>query len=180
MIEEALLTRARGLDCDAFVRTRGRQVFVTTPFDVLACRTSPVDIPQLTTTVSSPIDAPSTSTPPNDAALLWPGALPPEKGFELLDMVEADDALKLAEAIRDNVRGLSKVPVKLLEQESLVVAGHGVPNRMLLAAHAMGFLPSMMRVSNLRNWKRIDCVNGSLYFHAIPFACSEPQFIVAK
>ncbi|WOT02742.1 hypothetical protein [Corynebacterium pyruviciproducens] len=52
MIEEALLTRARGLDPDALVRTRGRQVFVTTPFDVLACRTSPVDIPQLTTTVS--------------------------------------------------------------------------------------------------------------------------------
>lgn len=57
MIEEALLTRARGLDPEALVRTRGRQVFVTTPFDVLACRTSPVDIPQLTTTVSSFFDA---------------------------------------------------------------------------------------------------------------------------
>lgn len=58
MIEEALLTRARGLDPEALVRTRGRQVFVTTPFGVFACRTSPVDIPQLTTTVSSLLDAP--------------------------------------------------------------------------------------------------------------------------
>lgn len=64
MIEEALLTRARGLDPEALVRTRGRQVFVTTPFDVLACRTSPVDIPQLTATVSSLLDAPSASTRP--------------------------------------------------------------------------------------------------------------------
>ncbi|WP_297186528.1 hypothetical protein [uncultured Corynebacterium sp.] len=166
MIEEALLTRARGLDPDALVRTRGRQVFVTTPFDVLACRTSPVDIPQLTATVSSLIDAPSTSTSSNDAALLWPGALPPEKGFELLDMVEADDALKLAEAIRDNVRGLSKVSAQLLEQESLVVAGHGVPNRMLLAAHAMGFLPSMMRASITGGWIRLDCINATLYYVA--------------
>lgn len=30
MIEEPLLTRARGLSDDAFVRTRGRKVFVTT------------------------------------------------------------------------------------------------------------------------------------------------------
>mgnify|MGYP006893994622 CR=1 FL=1 len=163
MIEEALLTRARGLDPEALVRTRGRQVFVTTPFDVLACRTSPVDIPQLTTTVPSLLDAPSTSTRPNDAALLWPGALPPEKGFELLDMVSADDALNLAEAIRDNVRGLSKVPAQLLDQESLVVAGHGVPNRMLLAAHAMGFLPSPMRVSKVSGWIRVDYVNGTVY-----------------
>ncbi|MCT1443369.1 hypothetical protein [Corynebacterium glucuronolyticum] len=58
MIEEALLTRAHALDTRPIVRTRGRQVFVTTPFDVLACRTSPVDIPQLTTTVSSLLDAP--------------------------------------------------------------------------------------------------------------------------
>lgn len=163
MIEEALLTRARGLDRDALVRTRGRQVFVTTPFDVLACRTSPVDIPQLTTTVSSLLDAPSTSTSPNDATWLWPGALPPEKGFKLLDVVSADDALKLAEAIRDNVRDLRKVPAQLLDQESLVVAGHGVPNRMLLAAHAMGFLPSPMRVSKTGGWTRVDCVMGTIY-----------------
>lgn len=163
MIEEALLTRAHGLDRDALVRTRGRQVFVTTPFDVLACRTSPVDIPQLTATVSSLLDAPFTDTPPNDAALLWPGAVPPEKGFELLDMVDADDALNLAESIRDNIRGLSKVPAQLLDQESLLVCGHGVPNRMLLAAHAMGFLPSPMRVSKVGGWTRIDCEMGTIY-----------------
>lgn len=166
MIEEALLTRAHGLSSDALVRTRGRQVFVTTPFDVLACRTSPVDMPQLTTTVSSLLDAPSTSTSPTDATWLWPGALPPESGFELLDVVSADDALKLAESIRDNVRGLSKVPVQLLDQESLVVAGHGVPNRMLLAAHAMGFLPSPMRVSISGRWTRLDCINATLYYVA--------------
>lgn len=166
MIEEALLTRARGLDPDALVRTRGRQVFVTTPFDVLACRTSPVDIPQLTTTVSSLLDAPSTSTSPTDATWLWPGALPPESGFELLDVVSADDALKLAEAIRDNVRGLRKVPAQLLDLESLVFAGHGVPNRALLAAHAMGFLPSPMRVSKVGGWTRLDCINATLYYVA--------------
>ncbi|MDK6565947.1 hypothetical protein QP222_05950 [Corynebacterium pyruviciproducens] len=58
MIEEALLTRARDRDREALVRTRGRQVFVITSFDVLACRTSPVDVTQLTTTVSSLLDAP--------------------------------------------------------------------------------------------------------------------------
>ena len=78
-------------------------------------------------------------------------------------MVSADDALNLAEAIRDNVRGLSKVPAQLLDQESLVVAGHGVPNRMLLAAHAMGFLPSPMRVSKVSGWIRVDYVNGTVY-----------------
>ena len=114
MIEEALLTRARprldgrgnrflrqaflparGLDDDALVRTRGRQVFVTTPFDVLACRPAPEEIPQLTTKVSLLIDGPSASTSPNDVAWLRPGALPQEKGFELLDIVSADDVLKL-------------------------------------------------------------------------------------
>jgi len=41
------------------VRTRGRQVFVATPLDVLACRTAPADVPQLTATVSSLLDAKS-------------------------------------------------------------------------------------------------------------------------
>ncbi len=59
MIEEALLTRAHGLSSDALVRTRDRQVFVTTPFGFLACRTAPADVPQLTATVSSPLDAKS-------------------------------------------------------------------------------------------------------------------------
>ncbi|EEI62354.1 hypothetical protein [Corynebacterium glucuronolyticum] len=163
MIEEALLTRAHALDTRPIVRTRGRQVFVTTPFDVLACRTSLVDIPQLTATVSSLLDAPSTSTPPNDAALLWPGALPPEKGFELRDMIPVGDALNLAEAIRENIRGLSKVPAQLLDQESLKVSGHGIPNRLLLAAHAMGFLPSPLGVSVTELWARIDCLNGTIY-----------------
>lgn len=128
MMEEALLTRARGLAPEALVRTRGRQVFVTTPFDVLACRTSPVDIPQLTTTVASVLDSSSSSMVADEATWLWPGALPTEVGFKLLDKVSAEDALKLAEAIRDNVRGLKKVPTQLLNQESLVVAGYGVPN----------------------------------------------------
>lgn len=152
MIEEALLTRARGLDPEALVRTRGRQVFVTTPIDVLACRTSPVDNPQLTATVFSLFDAPLNSTPQSDAAWLWPGILPPETGFKVLDMVPSDDILKLVEAIRDNARGLSKVPSRFLDQESLVVADNGVPNRALLAAHAMGFLSSPMRVSSMGGW----------------------------
>lgn len=59
MIEEALLTRARGLDPDALVRTRGRQVCVTTPFDVLVCRTAPTDVPQRTARASMLLDAKS-------------------------------------------------------------------------------------------------------------------------
>ncbi|MCT1443370.1 hypothetical protein [Corynebacterium glucuronolyticum] len=86
-------------------------------------------------------------------------------------MVEADDALKLAEAIRDNVRGLSKVPAQLLDQESLKVSGHGIPNRMLLAAHAMGFLPSPLRVSKVGGWTRVDCVNGTLYHVGSLISC---------
>ncbi|QQB47404.1 hypothetical protein I6I10_05825 [Corynebacterium glucuronolyticum] len=57
MIEEALLTRARVLSSGALVRTRGRQVFVTTPFDVLACRTAPANVPQRTARVSTLLDA---------------------------------------------------------------------------------------------------------------------------
>ncbi|MHA6527913.1 hypothetical protein ACX3T8_09620 [Corynebacterium pyruviciproducens] len=164
MIEEALLTRAHGLSSDVLVRTRGHQDFVTTPFDFLACRISPVDVPQLTTKVSSLLDAPSNSTPQSDAAWLWPGALPPETGFKVLDMVPSDDVLKLVEAIRDNARGLSKVPSRFLDQESLVVADNGVPNRALFAAHAMGFLSSPMRVSSTGGWTRVDCMGGTLYF----------------
>lgn len=78
-------------------------------------------------------------------------------------MVSAGDALNLAEAIRDNIRGLRKVPAQLLNQESLKVSGHGIPNRMLLAAHAMGLLPNPMRVSKSGGWTRIDCVNGTVY-----------------
>lgn len=81
-------------------------------------------------------------------------------------MIPAGDALNLGEAIRDNVRGLSKVPSQLLNQESLVVAGLGIPNRILLAAHAMGFLPSPMRVSKAGGWTRLDCVNGTVYHGA--------------
>ncbi len=78
-------------------------------------------------------------------------------------MIPAGDALNLAEAIRDNIRGLRKVPAQLLDQDSLVVAGHGVPSRLILAAHAMGFLPSPLRVSKVGRWTRVDCVNGTVY-----------------
>ena len=85
--------------------------------------------------------------------------LPPGTGFELLDTVSADDASTLAPAIRGQVRGLSKVPASLLNQESLTVFGNGVPNRMILAAHSLGFLPRPLRVSHAGRWIRVGCIN---------------------
>ncbi|MCT1564272.1 hypothetical protein QZG57_08345 [Corynebacterium glucuronolyticum] len=165
------------------MRTRGRQVFVATPLDVLACRTVPADVSQLTTQVSTLVDAEGSSVdktqrdgesrqqrdderlqPCDEGAWLWPGALPPETGFELLDMVSADDAVAFAEAIRDQVRGLTKVPASLLDQQSLTVSGRGIPNRVILASHSLGFFPSPMRVSHAGRWIRVDCMNGTVYW----------------
>ncbi|MCQ9343246.1 hypothetical protein [Corynebacterium kozikiae] len=171
---ETMLQRAVRLDAQAKLRLQQAgeavNVYVTTPFEVLACRRvqgSAHDAsPRLAATW-----APATS---------WPGALPPARGFQLLDTVPVDVAYDLAEQGRGLARQFSGPlgpPASLLNQTVLTVeAGEAtaeIPMRMIFACTAMGFIPPAftaeedvprtLRVSTAGSWVRIDAPFGSVY-----------------
>lgn len=134
----ALLARAVGLDASASARFRVLSsdgdgddlidVFVTTPFDVVACR-------RIKGTVSRDGAVVAASTllhcletgqthlgPARDAS--WPGALPPAHGFHLLDNLPVHVVRELADKGRNLARQFSGPmgpPQSLLNQTVLTV-----------------------------------------------------------
>lgn len=176
----SLLHRAQGLDPRASVRLRPGQediidVFVSTPFEVLASRRVRGELNQ--PGVLS-IDSALAGGGP-DISFSWTGALPPETGFELLDTIPVTVVRELADqgqALARQFAGPLGPPRNLLEQTVLTVSAHEcsveIPMRLIFGCTALGFIPSIgapaavpryLRVSQVGRWTRVDAAYGSVY-----------------
>lgn len=184
--------RALRLDDAAVIRLRERSAgqvvaWVTTGFDVLACRVvggriRPSDLCAGADALArglAAMDDTGYVDPgfPMDSA--WRGALPPERGFVHLDDVPARVVLELAQrgvALAKEHSGAHGPPVSLLDQDVVEVSSQGidigVPMRCVFVLTAMGFLPQsgddvgadeIVRVRAHTAWLRIDARYGSVY-----------------
>ncbi|MDK8808299.1 hypothetical protein [Corynebacterium striatum] len=190
----ALIARAVGLDVAALVRLRQLDentvdVFVTTPFEVVASRRVEGTVSRDGAVVSANAlhealllgDAePGTLElgPARDPS--WPGALPPATGFVLLDTPPVEVVRELSDKGQQLARQFSGPlgpPASLLNQTVVTVTGPenqevGIPMRMIFACTNLGLIPGFaapmdiprhLRVSGLGRWVRVDAPFGSVY-----------------
>ncbi|PRQ11774.1 hypothetical protein C1Y63_05040 [Corynebacterium sp. 13CS0277] len=191
----ALLQRALRLDRQAAARVRAValdagqpdtvDVFVTTPFEVVAARRCGGTAQPDGTVVSALALAEKLAAAGSQAApmmlsaggaALWPGALPPLTGFELVDHVPVQVLRDLAEqgAAAAKEAGSVGVPTSLLHQDVLTVEGIALGMGTIWALSQLDFLPpadtpapgDTARVSRSGPWVRIDTVRGSVYQRA--------------
>ena len=186
----ALLARAVGLDATASARLRqldddSVDIFVTTPFEVVASRRIQGTVSRDGAVVSAHTFQQALETgattldlgPARDPS--WPGALPPAQGFQLLDTLPVDVVRNLADEGQKLARQFSGPmgpPSSLLNQTVVTVTGPKqeveIPMRMIFACTNLGLIPSFaapldiprhLRVSGLSRWVRIDAPFGSVY-----------------
>lgn len=194
----ALLSRATGLDASAAVRLRQHdatqvEVFVTTPFDVVVARRCEGTVGRDGAVVSAQalLDALHTAPDPlgheggveldlgpaRDPS--WPGALPPEQGFQEIDSLPVDVVRELADKGRQLARQFSGPmgpPKSLLNQTVLTVENAQtqveIPMRMIFACTSLGLIPGFaasleiprhLRVAGKGRWVRLDAPYGSVY-----------------
>ncbi|MFV8381939.1 hypothetical protein [Corynebacterium hindlerae] len=178
----SLLQRAVALDARALVRVQpladgAFDVFVTTPFEVLASRRV---VGELTgdDTVFLAQQLLDGQVAPSPVAA-WPGALPPATGFVELDVLPVDVVHELAEQGRALARQFSGPlgpPKSLLDQRVLRVEGDGgiaeVSMRAIFTCTSLGLIPGIathpdlprhLRVASKGRWVRIDAPFGSVY-----------------
>lgn len=188
---ESLLARAVGLDASALARLRATSdgahvdVFVTTPFEVVATRRVEGEASREGAVVSARdlYDAVAAQTSAYDIGVArdpsWPGALPPAEGFQLLDEVPVSVVRGLADqgqALARQFSGPLGPPASLLNQPVLEVSGENgsvkVPMRMIFTCTALGLIPGFaaplevprhLRVSALGRWVRVDAPFGTVY-----------------
>ncbi|MBV7281859.1 hypothetical protein KR227_05460 [Corynebacterium sp. TAE3-ERU30] len=188
----ALITRALALDSDAHIRiarrSGGLECFVHTPFSVLAGRRAEGTIASdgavyraqdLLTSEGTGLD-PQPSPAPG-GALSWPGALPPEDGWELIESIPGAAVRQLVDAGRGLAKQFSTTmgpPVSLLNS-TVISCSAGeitveVPMRAVFALNAFGFIPTdtsepshnRLLVSRSGRWVRIDAYYGSVWYRA--------------
>lgn len=189
----ALLSRAKFLDEGALVRFQRLpqdqlNVFVTTPFDIIASRRLHAQVSRdgaafpaamVQQVLPQETNAPITLGTSMDAS--WPGALPPAAGFVELDRIPVDVVHQLVDQGRELARQFSGPlgpPKSLLDQTVLEVSGQErhaqIPMRMIFAANALGLVPGIashpeiprhLRVAQCGRWTRIDAPFGSVYEH---------------
>lgn len=179
---KTLLQRAIALDSQALARVQQLSddqldIFVTTPFNVLASR-------RITGTLNG---APGTfsatafleGTQLGDLTAAWPGALPPHDGWQELDVLPVDVVHQLADQGRDLARQFSGPmgpPKSLLDQTVIEVSNESavaaVSMRLIFACTSLGLIPGIgarpdiprhLRVSKCGRWTRIDAPFGSVY-----------------
>jgi hypothetical protein len=184
------VARVLRLDDTAVIRLRARGAdhvvaWVTTQFDVLACRVVRGEVPsrdicagadQLARGLAAADASGDVDTGfPMDSA--WRGALPADTGFEYLDDIPATTLLDLVQRGGELAREHGSAhgpPVSLLDQSVVTVdsaAGQeiDVPMRCVFALSAMGFIPTQpsedepVRVRALPSWVRLDARYGSVY-----------------
>lgn len=190
-----MLQRALRIDPQAAVRVRALgesagddavEVFVTTPFDVVASRRCGGTAQPDGTVVSAHSLADKLGAARGSAgpamlaaggAALWPGALPPVSGFALIDEIPGEVlhelAQKGAEAAKD--AGSVGIPTSLLQQQVLDVEGTPIVMRTVWALSQLDLLPTaadaaalgaqagVVRVSRQGSWVRLDTVRGTVY-----------------
>ncbi|MDY0113249.1 MAG: hypothetical protein RBS21_03130 [Corynebacterium sp.] len=170
------------------------RVWATTPFGPVACRTMAISPARDDMIVRA--DAVSTATgdarsvPQLDAAVpmtlgcgaaadsSWPGRLPVNGGWTVLDAVPAGvfrDLETQARGVAKEESGPLGLPTSLLDQKVLTVRGTGTSDgadismREVFALCAMGFIPvepaadEHVRVSVKGRWRRLDGRFGSVY-----------------
>ncbi|MGD7001989.1 hypothetical protein [Corynebacterium halotolerans] len=184
---QALLSRAVGLDATASARLRQLdefvEVFVTTPFEVVASRRAKGTVGRDGAVVgahellSALRNGESQIGPPRDPN--WPGALPPAAGFTLVDNVPVQVVRQLADqgqALTRQFSGPLGPPASLLNQTVLTVTGGGheaaIPMRMIFTCTSLSLIPGFaapmdvprhLRVSVNGRWVRVDAPFGSVF-----------------
>lgn len=183
---QALLGRALGLDANASVRLRALDegsvdVFVTTPFEVVACRrikgrpsrdgavvTAQVLFDALSAHTAAessggaPIPLRAELGPARDPS--WPGALPPASGFELVDNIPVDVVRNLADqgqALARQFSGPMGPPASLLNQTVVTVDNESgtqaeIPMRMIFACTSLGLIPGFAAAMDIPRHLRVS------------------------
>ena len=180
LLQRAVALQDRAMARFSTVSDAAVDVFVTTPFAVIASRRVAGSCSRAGAAVLvSDLLADATDTTMTAAALDagWGmGALPPTTGFELLDEIPADVVQRLSDQGRALARQFSGPlgpPQSLMDQAvSTVNDDTEIPMRLVFTLTALGLIPGMdapaaiprhLRVSRNSRWVRVDAPFGSAY-----------------
>lgn len=180
LLQRAVALQDRAMARFSTVSDAAVDVFVTTPFAVIASRRVAGSCSRDGAAVLvSDLLADATDTTMTAAAMDagWGmGALPPTTGFELLDEIPADVVQRLSDQGRALARQFSGPlgpPQSLMDQAVITVNDDTeIPMRLVFTLTALGLIPSMdapaaiprhLRVSRNSRWVRVDAPFGSAY-----------------
>ena len=180
LLQRAVALQDRAMARFSTVSDAAVDVFVTTPFAVIASRRVAGSCSRDGAAVLvSDLLADATDTAMTAAALDagWGmGALPPVAGFELLDEIPADVVQRLSDQGRALARQFSGPlgpPQSLMDQAVITVNNDTeIPMRLVFTLTALGLIPGMdapaaiprhLRVSRNSRWVRVDAPFGSAY-----------------
>lgn len=180
LLQRAVALQDRAMARFSMVSDAAVDVFVTTPFAVIASRRVAGSCSRDGAAVLvSDLLADATDTTMTAAALDagWGmGALPPVAGFELLDEIPADVVQRLSDQGRALARQFSGPlgpPQSLMDQAVITVNDDTeIPMRLVFTLTALGLIPGMdapaaiprhLRVSRNSRWVRVDAPFGSAY-----------------
>ena len=180
LLQRAVALQDRAMARFSTVSDAAVDVFVTTPFAVIASRRVAGSCSRngAAVLVSDLLDD-ATDTTMTAAALDagWGmGALPPTTGFELLDETPADVVQRLSDQGRALARQFSGPlgpPQSLMDQAVITVNDDTeIPMRLVFTLTALGLIPGMdapaaiprhLRISRNSRWVRVDAPFGSAY-----------------
>ena len=180
LLQRAVALQDRAMARFSTVSDVAVDVFVTTPFAVIASRRVAGSCSRNGAAVLvSDLLADATDTTMTAVAMDagWGmGALPPTTGFELLDEIPADVVQRLSDQGRALARQFSGPlgpPQSLMDQAVITVNDDTeIPMRLVFTLTALGLIPGMdapaaiprhLRVSRNSRWVRVDAPFGSAY-----------------
>ena len=180
LLQRAVALQDRAMARFSTVSDAAVDVFVTTPFAVIASRRVAGSCSRDGAAVLvSDLLADATDTTMTAVAMDagWGmGALPPVTGFELLDEIPADVVQRLSDQGRALARQFSGPlgpPQSLMDQAVITVNDDTeIPMRLVFTLTALGLIPGMdapaaiprhLRVSRNSRWVRVDAPFGSAY-----------------
>lgn len=180
LLQRAVALQDRAMARFSTVSDAAVDVFVTTPFAVIASRRVAGSCSRAGAAVLvSDLLADATDTTMTAVAMDagWGmGALPPTTGFELLDEIPADVVQRLSDQGRALARQFSGPlgpPQSLMDQAVITVNDDTeIPMRLVFTLTALGLIPGMdapaaiprhLRVSRNSRWVRVDAPFGSAY-----------------
>ena len=180
LLQRAVALQDRAMARFSTVSDAAVDVFVTTPFAVIASRRVAGSCSRDGAAVLvSDLLADATDTTMTAVAMDagWGmGALPPVAGFELLDEIPADVVQRLSDQGRALARQFSGPlgpPQSLMDQAVITVNDDTeIPMRLVFTLTALGLIPGMdapaaiprhLRVSRNSRWVRVDAPFGSAY-----------------
>ena len=180
LLQRAVALQDRAMARFSTVSDAAVDVFVTTPFAVIASRRIAGSCSRNGASVLvSDLLADATDTTMTAVAMDagWGmGALPPTTGFELLDEIPADVVQRLSDQGRALARQFSGPlgpPQSLMDQAVITVNDDTeIPMRLVFTLTALGLIPGMdapatiprhLRVSRNSRWVRVDAPFGSAY-----------------